>query len=123
MKKSYIVKNVMKAVHRYLTYGWEIDHLKGVSCESQEERGLKSLAGDIYYFRFFECKGLYPDFIIRFGSRINGEEVNDIDFFRVERNSEGKVSHYKYMFCTPVKGLCLAEIVADTIQSINFMMK
>lgn len=123
MKKSYLVKHILRAVDRYLVYGWEREHLSMVECEARVMGKVTQLTGDIYYFHFYDCEGLYPDFIIKFGERLGGEEITDIDFLSVVKGKDGKAKFYEYRFCTQVKGLSIAEITVDVIQSINFMIK
>lgn len=122
MKKSYLKKNVLIGVLTYLASGWEKKELSFIACEFHEPYHITSLAGDICYFTYTACPNLYDDFIIRFGSNISRETVQDIDLFRVIKK-DGTAFYYKYEFTIRIEKKCLCAILAEVLLGIEYILK
>lgn len=101
MKKSYLKKKRSYWCSYLSLYRMEKKELSFIACEERSPHHLTSLSGDGDYFTFSECPGLYEDFIIRFGSNVSRETIQDIELFRVVKK-DGKAIRYRYEFtiCT-----------------------
>lgn len=124
MKKSYLKKNLMSGIKTFLAYGWESEQLSSVFCEQDSENrySITSLSGDLVYFTYTDCEGLYNDFIIRFGSNVSRETIEDIDIFQVIKKN-GKVTSYKLEFFIHIEKKCICDILGEILLGLTYVVK
>ena len=122
MKKAYLKKNLLAGIRSFLCYGWDTEQLSMVSCPRtmDNQYNITSLSGDIVYFKYTDCEGLYDDFIIRFGSNVSRETLEDIEIFRV-CIKDGQVRFYKLEFFIHIEKRCICDILGEILLAIRYI--
>lgn len=122
MKKSYLKKNLLAGIRSFLCYGWETEELSMVSCEQNPDNryNITSISGDLVYFKYTDCEGLYDDFIIRFSTNVSRETIEDLEIFRVCKK-DGKARFYKLEFYIHVEKRCICDILGELLLAIKYI--